>query len=167
MIERAGYTTADIDLVIPHQANLRIIQNAVYNQLKIPEEKVFVNLQKYGNTSTASIPIALCEAIEAGRLQPGDKVVFVGFGAGLTWAACAIDWRTPVEKQDTSWWKTTRRQATYSAAVARTMWKRAVRWVYDVLPTDPEAPAKEPGKEKEKAPTEPKEVAPPRAPGKV
>jgi 3-oxoacyl-[acyl-carrier-protein] synthase-3 len=149
VLERAGYTPADVDLVVPHQANLRIIQNSVLNQLKIPEEKVFVNLQKYGNTSTASIPIALCEAIEAGRLKPGYKVVFVGFGAGLTWAACAIDWRTPVEKLDTGWWRNTRRQATYSAAAARSMWKKAVRWVYDVLPNDPEAPVKEPLKEKE------------------
>ncbi len=140
VLERAGYTPEDVDLVVPHQANLRIIQNSVLNQLKIPEEKVFVNLQNYGNTSTASIPIALCEAIEAGRLSPGHKVVFVGFGAGLTWAACAIDWRTPVEKQAAGWWKTTRRQATYSAAAARSKFKRAVRWVYDVLPNDPEAP---------------------------
>ena len=147
VLERAGYTPADVDLVVPHQANLRIIQNSVLNQLKIPEEKVFVNLQKYGNTSTASIPIALCEAIEAGRLKPGYKVVFVGFGAGLTWAACALDWRTPVEKLDTNWWRSTRRQATYSAAAARSMWKKAVRWVYDVLPNDPEAPVKEVVKE--------------------
>jgi 3-oxoacyl-[acyl-carrier-protein] synthase-3 len=147
VLERAGYTPADVDLVVPHQANLRIIQNSVLNQLKIPEEKVFVNLQKYGNTSTASIPIALCEAIEAGRLKPGYKVVFVGFGAGLTWAACALDWRTPVEKLDTGWWRNTRRQATYSAAAARSMWKKAVRWVYDVLPNDPEAPVKETVKE--------------------
>ncbi|MCB0136026.1 MAG: ketoacyl-ACP synthase III, partial [Caldilineaceae bacterium] len=91
-----------------------------------------------------------CEAIEAGKLKPGYKVVFVGFGAGLTWAACAIDWRTPVEKQSTDWWKSTRRQATYGAAAARSMWKRAVRWVYDVLPTDPEAPARDDGKEREK-----------------
>jgi 3-oxoacyl-[acyl-carrier-protein] synthase-3 len=144
VLERAGYTTADVDLIIPHQANVRIIQNSVLNQLKIPEEKVFVNLQRYGNTSTASIPIALCEAIEAGRLKQGDKLVFVGFGAGLTWAACAIDWQTPTEKQATGgWWKNTRRQATYQAAAARSMWKRAVNWVYDVLPNDPEsAPAK-------------------------
>ena len=148
VLERAGYTIADVDLVVPHQANLRIIQSSVLNQLKIPEEKVFVNVQKYGNTSTASIPIALCEAIEAGRLKLGDKVVFVGFGAGLTWAACAIEWKTPLEKQAAGWWKVTRRQATYSAAAARSMWKRAVRWAYDVLPTDPEAPVKETGKEK-------------------
>ncbi|HRA65536.1 MAG TPA: beta-ketoacyl-ACP synthase III [Caldilinea sp.] len=142
VLERAGYTTDDIDLVVPHQANIRIIQNSVLNQLKIPAEKVFVNLEKYGNTSTASIPIALCEAIEAGKLKPGYKVVFVGFGAGLTWAACALDWRTPVERQAAGWWKSTRRQATYSAAAARSMWKRAVRWVYDVLP-DPETPGRD------------------------
>jgi len=151
VLERAGYTTDEVDLVVPHQANIRIIQNSVLNQLKIPSEKVFVNLEKYGNTSTASIPIALCEAIEAGKLKPGYKVVFVGFGAGLTWAACAIDWRTPVEKPETDWWKSTRRQATYGAAAARSMWRRAVRWVYEVLP-DPEAPGKDESKEKE--PTE-------------
>ncbi|MBW7881152.1 MAG: ketoacyl-ACP synthase III [Caldilineaceae bacterium] len=150
VLERAGYSTEDVDLVVPHQANIRIIQSSVLNQLKIPEDRVFVNLQKYGNTSTASIPIALCEAIEAGRLHPGDKVVFVGFGAGLTWAACALDWRTPVEKQEAGWWKTTRRQATYSAAAARSMWRRAVRWVYDVLPTDPEAPERDQVREKER-----------------
>lgn len=146
VLERAGYTTDEVDLVVPHQANIRIIQNSVLNQLKISADKVFVNLEKYGNTSTASIPIALCEAIEAGKLKPGYKVVFVGFGAGLTWAACALDWRTPVEKPETGWWKNTRRQATYSAAAARSMWKRAVRWVYEVLP-DPETPGRETAKE--------------------
>lgn len=157
VLERAGYTTNDIDLVVPHQANIRIIQNSVLNQLKIPAEKVFVNLEKYGNTSTASIPIALCEAIEAGKLKPGDKVVFVGFGAGLTWASCAIDWRTPVEKPEADWWKNTRRQATYSAAAARSMWRRAVRWVYEVLP-DPEAPRRgEAHREKESAETSSRE----------
>jgi 3-oxoacyl-[acyl-carrier-protein] synthase-3 len=156
VLERAGYTTDDVDLVVPHQANIRIIQNSVLNQLKIPAEKVFVNLEKYGNTSTASIPIALCEAIEAGKLKPGYKVVFVGFGAGLTWAACALDWRTPVERQEAGWWKSKRRQATYSAAAARSMWKRAVRWVYEVLP-DPEAPAREGTKESPEAPV--KEIA--------
>ena len=160
VLERAGYTPDEVDLVVPHQANIRIIQNSVLNQLKIPTEKVFVNLEKYGNTSTASIPIALCEAIEAGKLKPGYKVVFVGFGAGLTWAACAIDWRTPVEKQAAGWWKNTRRQATYSAAAARSMWKRAVRWVYEVLP-DPEAPGRETGKETPEAPV--KEIAGERA----
>jgi 3-oxoacyl-[acyl-carrier-protein] synthase-3 len=141
VMERAGMTVEDVDLVIPHQANLRIVQNSVLKQLKVPEDKVFVNLQKYGNTSTASIPIALCEAIQAGKVKPGDKLVFVGFGAGLTWAACAIQWSVPTEAAATDWWKNTRRQAGYQAAVARSMWRRAVRWVYHVWPTDPESGA--------------------------
>ncbi len=147
VLAKAGLTPADVDLVVPHQANIRIIQNSVLKQLKIPEEKVFINLQRYGNTSTASIPIALCEAIDAGKVKPGDKLVFVGFGAGLTWAACAIEWSTPVAKTVPNWWQQRRRQATYQAAAARSMWKRAVRWVYDVLPTDPEAVAARPGSE--------------------
>ncbi len=139
VLQRSGLSTDDVDLVIPHQANIRIIQNSVLKQLKIPESKVFINLQRYGNTSTASIPIALCEAIEAGKVKPGDNLVFVGFGAGLTWAACAVKWSVPVERQrPAGWWSTTRRQAGYQAVAARRMWKRAVRWVYDVLPTDPE-----------------------------
>jgi 3-oxoacyl-[acyl-carrier-protein] synthase III len=138
VLARAGMTTNDVDLIIPHQANVRIIQNSVLKQLKIPEAKVMINLQKYGNTSTASIPIALCEAIDAGRVKPGDNLVFVGFGGGLTWGACAIKWSVPVEKQAAGWWKNYRRQATYQAAAARSMWKKAVRWVYDVWPTDPE-----------------------------
>ncbi|MEZ4633650.1 MAG: beta-ketoacyl-ACP synthase III [Caldilineaceae bacterium] len=135
VLAKAGLTVQDVDLLIPHQANKRIIQNSVLKQLQIPEDKVFINLQKYGNTSTASIPIALCEAIEAGKVKPGDKLVFVGFGAGLTWAACAIEWRTPVEKPEANWWRNTQRQATYQAAAARSMWKRAIRRVYSqVLP---------------------------------
>jgi len=138
VLARAGLTVADVDLLIPHQANVRIIQNSVLKQLKIPESKVMINLQKYGNTSTASIPIALCEAIAAGRVKPGDNLVFVGFGGGLTWGACAMKWSVPVDKQAAGWWKNYRRQAGYQAAAARSMWKRAVRWVYDVWPNDPE-----------------------------
>jgi 3-oxoacyl-[acyl-carrier-protein] synthase-3 len=141
VLERAGLTTDDVDLVIPHQANVRIIQNSVLKQLRIPEDKVMVNLQKYGNTSTASIPIALCEAIEAGRVKPGDNLVFVGFGGGLTWAACAVQWSVPTDKREADWWRNTRRQAGYQAAAARSMWRRAVRWVYQVWPDDPEGPS--------------------------
>ncbi len=147
VLERAGLTPDDVDLVVPHQANVRIIQNSVLKQLKIPEDRVFINLHRYGNTSTASIPIALCEAIEMGKVKPGDKLVFVGFGAGLTWAACAVQWSVPVEKRVPNWWQSTRRQATYQAAAARSMWRRAVRWVYDVLPTDPEAMPRQGGDE--------------------
>jgi 3-oxoacyl-[acyl-carrier-protein] synthase III len=135
VLAKAGLTVQDVDLVIPHQANQRIIQNSVLKQLQIPEDKVFINLQKYGNTSTASIPIALCEAINEGRVKPGHKLVFVGFGGGLSWGACAIEWQTPVDKPEANWWRNTQRQATYQAAAARSMWKRAVRRVYSqVLP---------------------------------
>lgn len=74
----------DISLIVPHQANFRIIEAAARG-LKLPLEKFVINLERYGNTSTASIPIALCEAIEAGRVQRDDKLVIVGFGGGLTW----------------------------------------------------------------------------------
>ena len=143
VLEKTGLTTDDVDLVIPHQANRRIIQNSVQNQLKIPDDKIYINLQKYGNTSTASIPIALCEAIEEGRISPGDNIVFVGFGAGLTWGACAVKWCVPTVKQPAGWWKSYRREATYRAAAARSLWKRAVRWVYEVIPNDPQQPPME------------------------
>jgi len=91
VIKRAGWSLEQIDLFIPHQANVRIIESAA-KALKLASDKVFVNLQNYGNTSAASIPIALCEAVDAGKIKPGDRLVLVGFGAGLTWAACAIQW---------------------------------------------------------------------------
>lgn len=91
---KAHLTIDDVNLIIPHQANLRIIDMAAKN-LNFPMERVYVNIDRYGNTSTASIPIAACEAIQDGRLKPGDKVVFVGFGAGLTWGAAVAEWSKP------------------------------------------------------------------------
>ncbi|WAM33088.1 beta-ketoacyl-ACP synthase III [Caldicellulosiruptor morganii] len=91
VLEKVGLSSSDIDVFIPHQANIRIIESAA-KRLKIPMEKVFVNLHKYGNTSAASIPIALDEAVEEGRIKKGDKVVLVGFGGGLTWASTVIKW---------------------------------------------------------------------------
>ena len=78
-----------IKLIVPHQVNQRIIDSAM-EKLKIPPEKSFVNIDKYGNTSAASIPIALDEAVRAGKLQKGDVVIFVAFGAGLTWANAVV-----------------------------------------------------------------------------
>ena len=89
VIGRSGLTTDDIDLLIPHQANERIIEVAA-KQLGMPMERVFVNIAKYGNTSAASIPIALCEAMDEGRCKEGDTLVMVGFGAGLTWASAVV-----------------------------------------------------------------------------
>lgn len=90
-LDKAGIKPEDIDLLVPHQANIRIIESAA-RRLGVPMDKVFVNVHKYGNTSAASIPIALVEACQEGRLKKGDIVVIVGFGAGLTWAANVIKW---------------------------------------------------------------------------
>lgn len=90
-IEQAGITPDQIDLLIPHQANYRIIE-VVRKRLELPEEKVFSNLDRYGNTSSASIPIALDEAVKSGRLKKGDIVVFSAFGAGFTWGASVVRW---------------------------------------------------------------------------
>ena len=91
VIADAGLTVEDVDLLVPHQANIRIIDGAV-KRLKIDDSKVYKNIHNHGNTSAASIPVALCEAIEQGRVKRGDKVVIVGFGAGLTWGAALIEW---------------------------------------------------------------------------
>ncbi len=85
----SGWGADDVDLLIPHQANARIIEYAA-QQLGMPDDKVVVNVGRFGNTSAASIPIALSEALDAGRAKPGDRLMMVGFGAGLTWAACAF-----------------------------------------------------------------------------
>lgn len=91
----AGWTIEDLQLVIPHQANKRIIEAAARG-LDISLDRVVVNVDHYGNTSTASIPLATVEAVQQGRLKQGDKVVFVGFGGGLTWGAMAVEWSGPI-----------------------------------------------------------------------
>lgn len=90
-VSAAGLSIQDIDLFIPHQANDRIIQALVRN-LGLPIDRVFINVDRYGNTSAASIPIALCEAVEQGRLKDGDNLAMVGFGAGLSWGAMVLRW---------------------------------------------------------------------------
>ena len=90
-LRKCGLTKDDIDCFIPHQANIRIIDHAA-SKLDLPIDKVFVNVDRYGNTSAASIPIALFEARESGFVKPGDVVVLVGFGAGLTWGAAVVRW---------------------------------------------------------------------------
>lgn len=90
-LEAAGRNSDDLTLLIPHQANFRII-DATARRLGLPMEKVFVNLDRYGNTSSASIPLALDEAMRSGRIRPGDLVVLVTFGGGFTWAAAVIEW---------------------------------------------------------------------------
>jgi len=90
-IRRAGLSPDDIDLLVPHQANMRIIE-ATAKYAKIPMSKVFVNVDRYGNTSSASIPLALVQAQEEGRLKPGMIVMLVSFGAGFTWGSVVLRW---------------------------------------------------------------------------
>jgi 3-oxoacyl-[acyl-carrier-protein] synthase-3 len=90
-ISEAGLTPDQIDLMVPHQANLRII-TAVCQRLGIAEERAVVVIERYGNTSSASIPLALADALEAGRLQPGHHVLLTGFGGGMTWASAVLRW---------------------------------------------------------------------------
>ena len=91
-LDAVGLTTEDIDLLIPHQANVRII-DAAARRLKLPESAVFANVERYGNTSAASIPVALCEAIDAGLVDAGATVVMSGFGAGLSWGTAVWKWQ--------------------------------------------------------------------------
>jgi 3-oxoacyl-[acyl-carrier-protein] synthase III len=90
-LEMAGLKTEDVALVIPHQANARII-SAIADRLNLPLERVFMNLDKYGNTSAATIPVALDEANKAGRLKKGDVILLVAFGGGFTWASSVVRW---------------------------------------------------------------------------
>jgi 3-oxoacyl-[acyl-carrier-protein] synthase III len=90
-LKKAGLGYSDISLFIPHQANTRII-DSVAKRLELDPDKVYMNIARYGNTSAASIPIALCEAVDRGRVKPGDNLLFVAFGAGLASGACVVKW---------------------------------------------------------------------------
>jgi 3-oxoacyl-[acyl-carrier-protein] synthase-3 len=124
VVAEAGLAMGDIALFIPHQANLRIIQAAA-RALDVPMEKFFINLDRYGNTSSASIPVALCEAVEAGRIQPGDHVAMVGFGAGLTWAGAVVRWGVP--RSPAPAWRRTLDGLRYVAAGVRSRARRLQR----------------------------------------
>lgn len=124
--EKAHLTVDDITLIIPHQANQRIIDH-IAKQLKIPPERVYSNVAKYGNTSAASVPIALAEAATEGRLKAGDYVVFTGFGGGLTWGTTLLRWEG--HGSEASRVMDLRRQIIYWYAIMRRrfiqFWRRA------------------------------------------
>lgn len=90
-LAKANITLDEVALIVPHQANTRIVESAA-KKMKAPMSKFYMNVERAGNTSAASIPIALCDVIKEGRLQPNDNIVFVGFGGGLTWATTVIKW---------------------------------------------------------------------------
>ena len=95
-LERAGVDLDDVDLLIPHQANVRII-DATARRLGLDESKVYVNIHSYGNTSAATIPVALTEALEEGRISPGDTIVFAAFGGGLSWGSAVYRWGSRID----------------------------------------------------------------------
>ncbi|MFQ5855783.1 MAG: beta-ketoacyl-ACP synthase III [Anaerolineae bacterium] len=123
-IRQAGLEIDDIELFVPHQANLRIIKTAA-RFLDLPMDRVFVNVDRYGNTSAASVPIAVCEAVEEGRLRPGDHVVLVGFGAGLTWGATVVQWA--FEPQEWPVWRRSLQWTRYRLAGAKALISRTER----------------------------------------
>jgi 3-oxoacyl-[acyl-carrier-protein] synthase III len=124
VVKQAGLTLDDINLFIPHQANLRIIR-AGARALEVDESRIFVNLEKYGNTSSASIPLALCEAVESGRIRPSDHIVLIGFGAGLAWAAAVVQWGPPPEPRKRTLPQQAVRAVIYPFALARSRFLRA------------------------------------------
>ncbi|MBZ4223450.1 beta-ketoacyl-ACP synthase III [Bacillus wiedmannii] len=91
VLEKAGLTKGDVDFLVPHQANIRIMESA-RERLNLPQEKMSMTIEKFGNTSASSIPIAMVEELQNGRIQDGDLIILVGFGGGLTWGAVALRW---------------------------------------------------------------------------
>ena len=127
LLDRAGLTLDQLDWLILHQANARIMESAA-ERLKLPPERVFSNIERYGNTSAASIPIALCEAASQGLLKPGQHVALVGFGAGLTWAGALLEWHgPPAIRRDRRWFLATVRLVW--AGIRRRVRQLRERWV--------------------------------------
>jgi 3-oxoacyl-[acyl-carrier-protein] synthase-3 len=124
--ELAGLSLEDIDVIVPHQANLRIIEAAARG-LKLPMDRFVINIDRYGNTSTASIPIAIVEAVESGRIGANDKIVVVGFGGGLTWGAALLEW--DVVPTPASYAREVFRQGWYILAAFRSLLLRVLRFV--------------------------------------
>ncbi|BCA35580.1 beta-ketoacyl-ACP synthase III [Bacillus thuringiensis] len=91
VLDKAGLTKGDVDFLVPHQANIRIMESA-RERLNLPQEKMSMTIEKFGNTSASSIPIAMVEELQNGRIQDGDLIILVGFGGGLTWGAVALRW---------------------------------------------------------------------------
>jgi 3-oxoacyl-[acyl-carrier-protein] synthase-3 len=130
--ELAHLRLEDIDLFIPHQANLRII-SAASKFLKLSDEKVMVNVQKYGNTSSASIPLAFCEAVEQKRLKPGDNMVLVSFGGGLSWAAAAVKFEAVMPESKRTSRDMLRRWVDYNVASAKSFLGHSLHHVDGVV----------------------------------
>lgn len=135
-LDRAGLKVEEVSLFVPHQANDRILQSAA-RSLGVPDERMFSNLVRYGNTSAASVPIALCEAIEQGLVNRDDVIVCVGFGAGLTWAALVIRWSLPLPapapSRRTTLWRWLRYRWARLSSRWRRLWWRIDARLFNIL----------------------------------
>ncbi len=129
-VAKAGLTIEDIQLIVPHQANRRIIETAARN-LRIPMDRFMINVDHYGNTSTASIPMAVCEAVNEGRIQAGDNIVLVGFGGGLTWGAMTLRWVS--RERRISRTQRIRRNLLFSLAKLRSLIRRILRRIEGLI----------------------------------
>jgi 3-oxoacyl-[acyl-carrier-protein] synthase III len=127
-LKRSGLTVADVDLFIPHQSNARLIQQ-VASSLKIPPEKVYVNIERYANTSAAALPLALCDAVDEGRLKPGDHVLMAAYGAGLAWAGAVVEWELPTPVKPLPRWRRAWLGALGFVARQRTRLLRLSHWL--------------------------------------
>lgn len=136
VLKQVGLTVKDVALFVPHQANDRILQTAAKG-LGVPEERMYSNLARYGNTSAASIPIALCEVIEQDLIKRGDVVICVGFGAGLTWAATALRWSLPLPaptpSRRTTLWRWLRYRLARLRSHARRLWRLVDARLFQIL----------------------------------
>jgi 3-oxoacyl-[acyl-carrier-protein] synthase-3 len=130
VLEEAGLEIDDVDVIVPHQANLRIIKSAARG-LGLSMDRFYVNIDKYGNTSTASIPLALAEAVEEGEINANDRIVLVGFGAGLTWGAALLEWQ--VEPTPSSHFSEAVRESYYIFAHLRSLIRRLLRLIESIL----------------------------------
>jgi 3-oxoacyl-[acyl-carrier-protein] synthase III len=147
-VTMAGFTMDQISLIVPHQANQRIIEAAA-RAMELPDDKFYMNLDKYGNTSAASIPIATCEAVAAGKIHPNDRVVFVGFGGGLTWGAIAAHWDVTPPPEATRWHQLERQTHigwSRVRSVGRQVWRRMEGMLFGSEPTEVGAAKRTPKK---------------------
>lgn len=127
VVADAGLRMSEIDRIVPHQANERIVAAAARG-LKLPVDRFVLNLERYGNTSTASIPIALCEAVAAGTIKPNTNIVFVAFGGGLTWGAALVRWDVTLPAAPGTW-RRLQRRAFYGISRVRSALRRGARTV--------------------------------------
>ncbi len=133
-LQKANLAVEDLSLIVPHQANARIIQAAA-RALKVEPDLFMSNLDRYGNTSAASIPIALCEAIQQGRIKPNEYVAFIGFGGGLTWASMIVQWRDQrvSERRSDVFLNQQRRELSYGLVRWRAKFRRLSRQIGSIL----------------------------------